>query len=41
VQINSAVTGLDVAEGETIVIEVGTFGDALAGSYALEVTSGE
>lgn len=41
VQINSAVSGLEVAEGETIVIEVGTFGDALAGSYLLEVTSGE
>lgn len=37
VVINSTVAGLEVAEGETIIIEVATYDDASAGAYTLTV----
>jgi C-terminal processing protease CtpA/Prc len=40
-QINSAVTGLEVAEGDVIVIEVGTFDDVGAGTFTMTVTAAE
>jgi C-terminal processing protease CtpA/Prc len=41
VKINSQISGLAVAAGDTLIIEVATFGDQLSGSYALEVAESE
>jgi C-terminal processing protease CtpA/Prc len=37
VQINSVIDGLEVAAGESIIIEVGTYADQAEGAYTLEV----
>jgi hypothetical protein len=41
VTINSAVEGLEVTEGQTLVIEVGTYEDSAEGPYTLEVSAAE
>jgi C-terminal processing protease CtpA/Prc len=38
-EINSAITGLELAEGEVIIIEVGTYDDAASGEYTLTVAA--
>jgi C-terminal processing protease CtpA/Prc len=38
---NSAIIGLEVLEGETIVIEVATYEDSASGAYLLAVTEGK
>ena len=39
VQINSMIEGLEVAAGDTIIIEIGTLDDSASGEYRLEVAS--
>ncbi len=40
-EINSAVTGIVVSEGDVLIIEVGTYDDASEGDYTLTVTASE